>query len=114
MAEILDRLGLMKGKKGVSYQQILNNLMDSSHNLPMKSRIPKPLNLAVLTMVGKYYNKRYLPDSSLMVKGFVEIILEYFVSEKGKGREEIIKALAHLMDEEKRELDKGNQIAQVV
>lgn len=114
MAEILNRLGLMKGKKGVSYQQILNNLMDSSHNLPMKSRIPKPLNLAVLTMVGKYYGSRHLPNSQLLVSGFVDILLEYFVSDKGKGREEIIKALAHLMDEEKRELSKGNEIAKVV
>lgn len=114
MAEILNRLGLMKGKKGVSYQQILNNLMDATHNLPMKSRIPKPLNLAVLTMIGKYYGTRQLPDSKLLVVGFVDILLEYFVSDKGKGREEIIKALAHLMDEEKREMAKGNQIAQVV
>lgn len=113
MAEILDRLGLMKGQKGVSYQQILNNLMDGSHNLSMKSRIPKPLNLAVVSMVGSYYGARNMPDSEVFVEAFVNIILQYFVSEKGKGREGIIKALAHLVDEEKRELAKGNQIATV-
>lgn len=113
MAEILDNLGLLKGKRGVSYQQILNNLMDSSHDLSMKSRIPKPLNLAVVTMIGKYYGKRKMPDSKTFVEDFVEVILQYFVSEKGKGREGIIKALAHLIDEEKRELAKGNQIATV-
>lgn len=104
----------MKGKKGVSYQQILNNLLDSSHNLPMKSRIPKPLNLAILTMVGEYYGKRNLPKSKLLVESFVSILLEYFVSEKGEGRKEVVRALTRLIDDEKRELDKGNQIAQVV
>jgi len=91
----------MKSVKNVSYQQILNNLMDSEHNLGMKSRIPKPLNLAVLKTVGEYEKHLKLEDSSTMVKNIVDTLLVFFVSDKGLGREEVVRALSPMIDAER-------------
>ncbi|GAG17438.1 unnamed protein product [marine sediment metagenome] len=91
----------MKSVKNVSYQQILNNLMDSEHDLGMKSRIPKPLNLAVLDSIGKYEKNLNLKDSSGMVSSLVQTLLIFFVSDKGLGRQEIVQALTPMIEAER-------------
>ena len=110
MSKIIKKLGLMQSVRNVSYQQILNNLMDSEHNLGMKSRIPRPLNLAVLDSIGKYEKSLLLESSSTMVKTLVDTLLIFFVSERGLGREEVVKALAPMIDAERRQQIESGKI----
>ena len=111
-SKIIKKLGLMQSVKNVSYQQILNNLMDSEHNLGMKSRIPKPLNLAVLESVGVYEKSLVLDKSSELVEHLVKTLLVYFVSDKGLGRKEVVHALAPMIDAERQKQSSEGKIVE--
>jgi len=100
-SKILSKLGLLN-VRNVSYQQILNNLMDSSHNINLKTRIPKPENLAILHSLGGIYAGSKLRESAGLVNGFIDIVKEYWISKNGEGRKEVVKALSYLIEDEKR------------
>jgi len=101
--QIIKKLGLMK-VRNISYQHILNNLLDPSEGLGMKSRIHKVRELGIMNTIGKYYRKIGFDSVAELYEWFVEIILIYSVSEGGLGRIEVVSALKSLIEEEKRGL----------
>jgi len=109
-SKIMDKLGLMSARN-VSYQQILNNLMDGTHNINLKSRIPKPMELATLYTVGQFWKRAGLERSAGLVDKLITILKEYWISEKGEGRREVVKALSYLIEDEKRGLTSTEKLS---
>lgn len=86
--------------KDITLQQILNNLLDASENLDLKTHIIKPRQLASLFILGNYLGVNKYEKSSALIDGFINTYLRYMISFKRMSRAEIIKALSRLMDNE--------------
>ena len=81
----------------ISIQQILNNLLNSDKNLSLKTEIYHPKKLAILLTLAYYLKgKKYIKTYNL-IKDFIETYLKYMVSNKRKSRNEVIRALAPLI-----------------
>lgn len=83
----------------ISFQQILNNLLDGKLNLDLKTHIFKPKQLASLKTLMEYLKLFNYDKSSKLIRLFLENYLRYMVSYKRLGRTEIIKALTNLTDD---------------
>lgn len=78
----------------ISFQQILNNMLDGTKNLDLKSHIYKPKELASLMTLSKYLKTLGYKKSHRLIKDFIGYFLRYMVSYKRESRKEIIKAIA--------------------
>ena len=76
----------------ITLQQILNNLLDASENLELKSHIFKPKQLAGLKTLAMYFEQCECNDERDIILGFIVDYLKYMVSYKRLSRSEIIKA----------------------
>ena len=108
-SQIVKKLGLMR-VRNISYQHILNNLLDPTDGLGMKSRIHKVRELGIMDTIGKYYDDMGMLSASKLYERFVNIILIFSVSEGGLGRIEVTKALSGLIEEEKRGLSNSEKM----
>ena len=81
----------------ISIQQILNNLLNSDKNLSLKTEIYHPKKLAILYTLANYLKARKYPNTSKLIFNFIETYLKYMVSNKRKSRNEVIRALAPLI-----------------
>lgn len=88
----------------ISLQQILNNLLDGSQNLDLKTQIVKPKQLASLNVLSDLLKEMKFKDSSKMLKDFIEIYLRYMVSYERQSRKEIIRAVSSLLERENKDL----------
>ena len=88
----------------ITLQQILNNLLDGSQNLDLKTQIIKPKQLASLKVLSDILKGMEFKDSSKILKDFIEIYLRYMVSYERQSRKEIIKALSNLLESENKDL----------
>lgn len=84
----------LKRSKDITFQQILNNLVDSHDNLALKTEINNPLNLVKFRAFGIYLENENLKKSAKIIQDIIAFFLEYMVSYKRKSRTEIIKAIS--------------------
>ena len=90
----------------ISLQQILNNLLDGSKDLDLKSHIFKPKQLASLNILADLLNRLKYTKSNKVIIDFINIYLRYMVSFDRLSRKEIIKALSNLAEKENENLKK--------
>ncbi len=85
-------LKILSKDNKITLQQILNNLLDASENLELKSHIFKPKQLAGLKTLAMYFEQCECNDERDIILGFIVDYLKYMVSYKRLSRSEIIKA----------------------
>ena len=90
----------------LSLQQILNNLLDGTHNLDLKSQIFKPKQLASLKVFGQFLGAFKFNKSQELIECFIKTYLRYMISYERQSRKEIIKAIANLFEIESKEIGK--------
>ena len=96
---VLDEL---KQVKDITAQEILNAMLDGDENLDLKTHIYKPKQLASLNLVGDLLKGLKYKRASKTIENFIEIYLRYMVSYKRMSRQEIIKALSHMIEIEEK------------
>lgn len=92
----------------ITYQKILNLLIDSKQNLQLKTQIDKPKELASLVSIAYTLKLYKYTKSYKTIMDFIKTYLEYMVSYKRLGRLEIIRALTPI--ESKRDTNLNNPI----
>lgn len=90
----------------ISLQQILNNLLDGSKDLDLKSHIFKPKQLASLNILADLLKRLKYEKSYKVLIDFIGIYLRYMVSFDRLSRKEIIKAISNLAEKENENLRK--------
>ena len=78
----------------LTFEKILNALLDGKHNLDLKTRINKPKQLAGLKIIENVLRGANYKISSGIIDKFTKKYLRYMVSYKGLSRKEIIRALS--------------------
>lgn len=101
--EIEKALNELSEAKGLSIQEILNNLLDGESNLDLKTHIFRPKDLSALYVLGSYLNRNKATHSSEIISEFIQVYLRYMVSYKRLSRIEIIKAITNKLE------DKGSK-----
>ena len=89
----------MKPEADLSFEKILNNMLDAGQNLALKTEIHRPKDLAALSMRGKHLSQVNMRKSSRNIENFIETYLEYMVSFKRQSRAEVSHVLASLREE---------------
>ena len=82
------------GSDDITIQKILNNLLDGSKNLDLKSHIFKPKQLASLYSLAEYLKNCNYKKSHNIIIDFINRYLRYMVSFKRYSRNEIIRAVS--------------------
>ncbi len=96
-SEVLNEL---KDSTELSLQQILVSLISDKKNLTLKTEINNPRALACLHVFMKYFKQIGYVHTSKMIESFIDIYLEYMVSNDRKSRKEVIKALTNWFEKE--------------
>jgi len=77
------------------YKEILNDLMDSSENLELKSRVNNPFILTYFRYYSVMLNMSGLEQPSNSIEMIIKFFLEYMISYKGLGRTEVFNAISY-------------------
>lgn len=78
----------------LTFEKILNALLDGEKNLDLKTHINKPKQLSSLKIIEKVLTDAGLKKSSKLVDVFTQKYLRYMVSFKRMSRQETIKAIS--------------------
>jgi len=78
--------------KNITLQQILNNLLDGSKDLELKTHIFKPKALSGLKIIADALMSKGYKTSANHILNYIDTYLKYMVSYQRKSRTEIIKA----------------------
>lgn len=84
--------------KDITLQQILNNLLDGTKDLDLKTHIFKPKQLASLVVFSNYLKTFKLKKSYNLLDSFIQKYLRYMISFKRLSRTEIIKAFSKITE----------------
>lgn len=84
----------------ISLQKILNNLLDGSKDLDLKTHITKPKQLASLISYANYLETIELTKTSKLIIDFVNDFLRKMVSYKRLSRIEVVKAISSFYEKE--------------
>ena len=84
----------------VTMEKILNLLLKSDKDLPLKSHVENPIALATLKLLACYLEEKKMKKSAKILNTFISTLLEYMVSYKRLGRKEIIEAFKHRLEKE--------------
>ncbi len=95
--------------KDLTFQEILQTMLDGEENLDLKTHIFRPKQLAGLNIIGDLLHGMKFERSSRIIGVFIEIYLRYMVSFNRMSRGEVIKALSSMMEAEV-EVAKGNPL----
>lgn len=79
-----------------SIEKILGNLLDTK-DIELKSEINDVASITVLKTLGDYLKTKKLPVSSALLLNYIQDFLKYMVSNKRKGRMEIIDAVKGML-----------------
>lgn len=82
----------------VTAEEILTNLMQAE-NIEMKTEIKKPLQLAKLYVLKELLQDAGFNTASGIINAFIQKYLVYMVSDKRKGRKEIIDAISGIREQ---------------
>ena len=77
-----------------SIQHILQSLISGKGNISLKTEINNPTSLALLSLIGTWFKGKGYIKSSKTIESFIQLYMEYMVSNKRKSRKEVIKALS--------------------
>lgn len=77
----------------LTFQEILNNMIDGTNDIDLKTEIIKPKELTTLKMISEYLKQIGYPISGQLLEDYIEFFLRYMFSHKRKSRNEVIKAL---------------------
>lgn len=94
----------------LSNQMILQDLIDGSKNLSLKTRIEKPKEFTLLELYGYKAEVDGYKNLSKFVNKYVRIFRENMVSFKGLSRKETITALAHLIESERENMSLSKRL----
>ena len=78
----------------LTFEKILNALLDGKHNLDLKTHINKPKQLAGLKIVENVLKKAKCNISSGIINAFTEKYLRYMISYNRLSRKETIRAIS--------------------
>lgn len=81
-------------------QEILNTLLDASENLDLKTHINRPKQLTALRLIGVVASKIDYTFFAGLIKGFLKTYFRYMISYKRLSREETIRALTTMVQEQ--------------
>jgi len=98
LRELMDKE--MIPTKDISLQKILNNLLDGSKDLDLKTHIHKPKQLSALITFAKYLESLGLSELSVLIIDFVKDFLRKMISYKRLSRLEIVKAISSFYEKE--------------
>jgi len=84
-----------------SVERILAKLMEPQ-GIALKTDLPRPMPCVKLQVFAQWLKQEGMEDSSALVENFVKFYMEDMVSNKRKGRAEIVKALSDQMRAEDR------------
>lgn len=93
MSSVLDDLKPTEDDD-LTYEKILNALLDGDKNLDLKTHINKPKQLAGLNTIENVLNKAGCKISGGVIDAFTQKYLRYMVSFKRMSRTETIKAIS--------------------
>lgn len=79
-----------------SVERILAKLM-MPDGIALKTDLPRPMPCVKLQVFAQWLKQEGMDDSSALVSDFVKFYMEDMVSNKRKGRAEIVKALSEQM-----------------
>lgn len=82
----------------IDISQILNNLIDSTKDIELKTEILKPKQLASLKLLSDFIFSFDLEHSSKLIDDFLDIYFKYMVSYNRQSRQEIIRAISYQME----------------
>ena len=89
----------MKPEADLSFEKILNNMLDGGQNLALKTEIHNPKDLTSLQIQGEFLTQVNMRKSGKNIQKWIEIYLANMVSYKRKSREEVSHVLASLREE---------------
>lgn len=87
----------------LTYQEILNTLLDGEMNLDLKTHIFRPKQLASLHILGELLKTYNYPKSSTIIENFLTKFLRFMVSFNRLSRKEIVDAIKSNLAEKKNE-----------
>ena len=90
----------------LSFEKILNNMLDGSTNLELKTQIHKPKQLASLKIVENVLKNSGCTISSAIVNAFTKKYWRYMVSFERLSRKETIRAISEPREDIKSEKSK--------
>ena len=80
--------------KDISFQKILNNLINVDENLILKTHIHRPKQITKLMLWQDYLESINYPITSKLIENFIDYYLKCMVSYNRIGRKEIIEGLS--------------------
>ena len=83
----------------ITVEQILNNLMDGTKNLLLKTQVDKPHNLMALYIIKKKLELIKLKESLELTRYYLDKNNKCMVSKGREGRKEVVKAIAPTVKE---------------
>jgi hypothetical protein len=86
----------------LTFEKILNALLDGDKNLDLKTHINKPKQLASLKIIEDVLKDAKCFKASALVDAFTKKYLRYMVSFKRMSRTETIRAISEPRDEMKK------------
>lgn len=93
----LDMFSDLFPKEELNENKILHDLMDSTKNLNMKTRINQPIAMSMLDLSELRFKQKKLKKAELLIKVFLKVYKEYMVSfPDGEGRKEITDTLSSI------------------
>lgn len=95
VAEAEFRDTLQPTRKDITYQEILNALLDSK-DLDLKTHINRPKELSLVKTIAIFFESLELIESGLLLQTWIEILNTYMVSFRRESRKEIIRAIANV------------------
>jgi len=98
----------LKQIQALSFQEILNTLLQKDENLPLKSHIDKPSQLIKLNVLADFFASLELDDCAILLYNYVDTFLTYMVSYKRESRKEVIKALTSNITVEQNSMNDNN------
>lgn len=98
--------GLTPTDDDLTFEKILNALLDGDKNLDLKTHINKPKQLAGLKVIENVLKDAKCKDSYKLIEAFTKKYLRYMVSFKRMSRMETIKAISEPSEAIKTEKDK--------
>lgn len=78
--------------------EILNNMIDGTKDVDLKTQILKPKQLASLKILSDFLSSNNLTLSDNIIKEFLEIYFRYMFSFERQSRKEIIRAISYQME----------------
>lgn len=91
-------------------KEVMELLTSGGDNLSLKTEIPDPLRLSMWEGLRRYAENKEMTQTSSIMEGIKDSLLEFQVSKNRKSREEVIEALQSLGAMETEEKDKMKKL----